>query len=218
MQPLSRVKPTANYFFGRMDDFEKRPAVSVKIAQCIAEWADIESMLGIFLALLLDIDPSMALSMFTEVENRSSQMKMVDAAARKKFSQEQLDVHTILFSSVIRPAMRERDRIAHWCWGCSNDLPDALLLSRQQVKMTVHMKWAENPGKLDTSDIFVVTADDLTRTLKRLQKAKDYLAQMMATIWKKNDAEKQAKALQRLSEMPEIETGLIRLRESQHKS
>jgi len=219
MQPLSRVSPNAEVIFGRNEDMASRPEVAVKISQCIAEWADIESMLGMLLAILLDGDQDAALAMYSGVENRSSQMKMLESAARIKIP-EKIDLFTVLMGSVIRPAMRERDRLAHWCWGFSPNLADALLLIQIHSKMAVHLKAVSppNPVQLDFTKIFVVTANDLGRTFARLQTAKNYLADFIGTIWTLNPPETRDRVLHSLCSKPEIRAALDRLIASRNKN
>jgi hypothetical protein len=53
MQPLSKVKPDAITHWGQGDAMIHRPNVAVKVAQYIAHWSDIETLLGLFLSLLL---------------------------------------------------------------------------------------------------------------------------------------------------------------------
>src|SRR5207248_5187286 len=136
MQPLSKVFPKGNVIFGAPDNIAKRPTVAVKISQCIIEWADIESMLGMCLAILLDADRETALEMYAGVENRSSQFKMLESAARVKLADSpDLDIFTVLLNSIIRPSMRERDKLAHWCWGFCPELENALVLTQLHHKM-----------------------------------------------------------------------------------
>ena len=53
MQRLSRVKLNCATNWGSNSVMTLRPKVAVKIAQYIAEWSEIESLLGLFLAVLL---------------------------------------------------------------------------------------------------------------------------------------------------------------------
>lgn len=54
MQPLSRVKPTANVVFGEDDTMQQRPELAVLVAECITQFANLDSMMGLSLALILD--------------------------------------------------------------------------------------------------------------------------------------------------------------------
>ena len=58
-----------------------RAKVAVKVAQYIAEWSEIESLLGLFLALLLHANQKAVLAMYAGIENRAAQLRMIDSAA-----------------------------------------------------------------------------------------------------------------------------------------
>src|SRR5262249_30638566 len=179
MQPLSRVRPSASTFWGQQDTMARRPSLALKIAECIAEWAEIETTLGMFLGLLLHANPQSALAMWSSVENRTSQMRMLDAAAESQLPADHYDIIAVLQTAYIRPAMKERDKLAHWCWGYSEDLPDALILAEPSTKMAHHFRAIHiaksGAGRAvvqvpdDSTSAYVVTEGDLTRTLNRLR-------------------------------------------------
>jgi hypothetical protein len=81
MQPLSSVKSVALVHWGELNTIAMRPQLAVKVAQCIAAWSEIEALLGLFLSFLLHATPQAALGMYAGVGNRTSQFKMLDAAA-----------------------------------------------------------------------------------------------------------------------------------------
>jgi hypothetical protein len=129
MQPLSRVNPNATPNWGSPNTMAFRPALAAKIAQCIAHWAEIEVFLGAFLGFLLHTNEAAAVAMYSGLENRTAQLKMINAAAKACLPIDHFDVLSCFFSAILRPVMRERDKLAHWNWGYSEDLPDALLLA-----------------------------------------------------------------------------------------
>jgi hypothetical protein len=106
-----------------------RPNLAIKVARCIAQWSEIEVHLGAFLGFLLHAHPKAAWAMYTKIDNRAAQLRMITAAAEASVPANHFDVISILLSSILRPVMRERDKLAHWTWGHSEHLPDALLIS-----------------------------------------------------------------------------------------
>jgi hypothetical protein len=114
MQPLSRVKPDAITDWGDPTSMTKRPTLAAKVARSIAQWSEIELHLGAFLGLLLHTNQDAAVAMYSGLENRSAQLRMILSAAKASVPPEHFDVLSVLFSAVIRPAMRERDKLAHW--------------------------------------------------------------------------------------------------------
>lgn len=69
MQPLSHVKPDAETLWGQPNTMAKRPQLAVKVADCIAQWAEIEVFLGAFLAFILHTNERAAHAMYSGVEN-----------------------------------------------------------------------------------------------------------------------------------------------------
>ena len=125
MQPLSRVRPNAATEWGNSNTISLRPKIAIKIAECIAEYSEIETALGMFLGFLLHTNPNTALAMYGSLENRAAQFKMLDAAAKADLPENHYAAISALQTVHIKPAMRARDRLAHWCWGHSDELPDA---------------------------------------------------------------------------------------------
>jgi hypothetical protein len=224
MQPLSRVKPDATVTWGALDTMTSRPAIAVKIAECIAEWADTETIIGLMLAILLDTDPDAALAIYSAVDSRSAQNKMILGAAKSKLPSEQYDLLTVTLKLAVTPVMKERDRYAHWCWAYSPEIPDALILSQPDHKMVLHHQ-AVNLARLgksevpfDASKLFVVKEADASRLANRMRAAKDNLTSFMAAIWNKNSQQVRDEYFQRLSTEPQIREGLIRLREGRQEN
>jgi hypothetical protein len=214
MQPLSRVSLHPNALFGQTDTMESRPSLAIKVADCIREYAEIETILGITLAFLLNADAKVALAMYSSVENRSAQLRMLEGAAKAKLSQDQSELLAAVLSVSVRPVMRERDKLAHWCWGYALDLPDALLLTAPDEKMAVHLGALNPPSSVEFNwdKVFVVTHDDLTRMLSRFRDAKDDLARFAGSVWPSNTPEQRDQVRQGLCNEPRILEGLRRLR------
>jgi len=93
MQPLSNFLSSdnspAHCEFGQFNTMGSHPEIAVRVAACIAEWAEIETSMGVLLAVLLDASPKAALAMYGSTENRTTQQKMVMAAAAHQLSQDE---------------------------------------------------------------------------------------------------------------------------------
>jgi hypothetical protein len=217
MQPLSRVNSKATVTWGAEDLMTSRPKVAVKIAECIAEWADIKSVLGMLLGLLLDANSKAALAMFAAVENRNAQRRMIMASAEAKLPADHLDVLTALWNVSISPVMKQRDKLAHWVWAYSPELPNDLLLSNQDEKMVLHFQ-AIHSGRgrapevpFDTTKIFVVTEKYLTQFANLLRQTKNQVTLFSGSVWNANTDQQRSGLLQRLSGEPLIRLALDRL-------
>jgi hypothetical protein len=82
MQPLSRVNPNAIANWGHPDTMALRPALATKVARGIAHWAEIEVFLGGFLGFLLHANEAAAVAIYSGIENRAAQLRMINAAAK----------------------------------------------------------------------------------------------------------------------------------------
>ncbi len=121
MQPLNLVKPVQTTEWGNHSVMAMRPSVAVKVAQYIAQWAEIVVMLGMFLAFLLHAHEAAVLAMYSALDNRAAQLRMISSAAAASLPQSHVDVISELMTSQIRPAMKHRDKFVHWCWGFTDE-------------------------------------------------------------------------------------------------
>src|ERR1700722_4250078 len=176
MQLLSRVHPSARISLGLPDTMPQRPLLAAKIAQCISELSNIETMLPVLLAFLLSADAKTALAMFGSLENRAAQLRLLNTAAEEILDEDRFDCWTVLLTKFVKPTMKERDRFAHWSWGYSRDLPDALLLAEPIEKARAQWE-ATSPPKLlahiARDKVYVFSAADLDRTIGRLNDTAD---------------------------------------------
>lgn len=227
MQPLSLVKYVEATDWGSSHlVMTKRPALAVKVAQSISYWAEIEAFLGMFLAFLLHSNEKAALAIYSGLENRSAQLRMIGSAATAVLPVEHADLVSVLLSGFVRPAMRYRDKLAHWCWGFTEELPDALLIRTPEAHLFVIAaslrkqaetgKWI-NPVTVNHDTVFVVREGDLDRYLKQLSQLELYLRQTMASVWASNSEGERAEYLQKLSNEPQFQAGLVKLRKDRQR-
>lgn len=220
MQPLTRFGPTPIHCeFGEPNIIPSRPKVAVRIAECISEWTEIETLLGLILALLLDANAKIALAMYGATENRTTQMNMLIAAAKHKIPQDESDVLEAALAAHIRPEAKYRDKLAHWCWGLSPRFPEALLLTPPPAKMALHHYALDAPSKpkMDRKTVFVVKEIDLFRALKRLKKGQACLNEIVLMVREKNQ-QKRGSILRRLSNEPPIAAALARIRKARRSN
>lgn len=213
MQPLSRVMPNANVTFGENDTMQQRPELAVFVAECITQFANLESLLGLSLALILDANQKAVLAMYSAFDSRASQMKLLKAATESELEKLHSDIFDAIITHFVRPVMRDRDKFAHWVWGYSTDLPDALLLMEPRERTPLHAE-AINPTSpiaWDYSKIFVIRKDDLARALGRFHTAIEIYKRFTATNWKFHTTEIRAEWIDELSNEPQIREVLDRL-------
>ncbi len=223
MQPLFRVRKDPHVLFGQDDTMANRPKLASKVAECIAEWANIETMLGLFLGFLLHTKAKTALAMYMALENRAAQLRMLDSAAKAELQQHHYDIFTIVMEQFLRPLMKTRDKLAHWCWGHSPDLPNDLLLMQPDEALLAHYTLLHgtglfDPAQIDDNKVFVITDDYLIRLLRDVRKAQNHIAQLIRSLdYEGSVLLRDVSALDRLSSVPEIRRGLARLAERRAK-
>jgi hypothetical protein len=217
MQPLSKVKPDAAAEWGESTTMMRRPDLAIKVARCIAQWAEVEIHLGALLGLLLHTNEKAAVAMYSALENRTAQLRMLSAAAEATLPTHHNAVIAALLSAIVRPAMKERDRLAHWSWGHSDDLPDALLLSDQDCTLESLMQALRifpgverAPTVTSFDSIYVVRSGDLDGIIRRNADAKMFLRIAMATVWDHNPQHERDEYLQQLCGVPAIREALDR--------
>jgi hypothetical protein len=217
MQPLSRVKPGGVLStWGGQIKLSTRPEVAAKVADCIAAWSNIEESLCIFLSMLLHASENAITAMLAATESRAAQLRMIEAAAKAEMPQNYFDSFSVLLTSQIRPAMKERDKLAHWCWGISDEIPDALLIMKPSDNVTgelealkIQAATAEPMVKVENKrEVFVVTAGDLDRMYERFDVARENLRFATALVWSKNTTQERDQVHEMLLKSPQIRSGL----------
>jgi hypothetical protein len=206
MQPLFRVRKDADVKFGHEDTMTSRPVLAAKIAECISAWTDIESLFGIFLGLALGSNLKTTLTMYMALDNRAAQLRLLTSVAESELSKDQFEVFDILMTKYLRPVMKTRDKLAHWCWGYSPHLPEDLLLMPPNEALLSYFDSLHGRSiPVDDTKIFVVTIQYLTRVGKDIRAAGALLATLMTSMAGAEPAVIQdPTALQRLRKMPRI--------------
>jgi hypothetical protein len=231
MQPLSRVKPNWTHTdWGSDQVMIRRPAVAVKVAQCIAEWAEIESLIGMFLAMLLHANQKAILAIYSALDNRAAQLRMINAAATTSLPSHHADLVSVSVKLDIRPAMKYRDKLAHWCWGHSDDLPDALLLrepsdklanladfiNHQHISLGRTGTLGSREMPMNADQVFVLKETDLDRVLKQFEEAQLNLRILQGSVWGINSPQLRAGLLDQLAAKPRFRAELDRLAASRN--
>jgi len=216
MQPLSRVKPGAVIHLGDTQaTMNHCPSIATKIAQCIAEYSEIEFSLAAVLAVILSGEQRAAIALYVGASSRTAQLAMIQSAADCSLDQDRLDILTIILNRCILPAMKERDRLAHWSWAHSEELPGKLILIDPTHKTVAVLDQflSLKQSSLDRGKAFVVSETDLSRVFKRMRAARLLAGRFAGTLTKAYSDDMRAQHLLRLSNEPEIQEPLRLLRE-----
>lgn len=223
-QPLSSVKPYANVFVGNNMDSpaRNRPELALLAMNVVAEWSILESFInGVFVA-LLRASPVQAASIFATIRSQQGQrdafMAVVDVTLP---DQGERDIIMALLKAYER-ASKVRNRVAHWVWGHSPDLPDAVLLANPASMAAFTAEMAEftqavtfgtvsrNPPAPDNRQIYVYDKSDFTEASERIQRVMFLAGLARSHLSVKTP--KGAPGLLQLSNEPEIRVELERLK------
>lgn len=137
-QPLSRVKPDA-YVKWDAAALAERPPLAVWVARTIAAWSQIEARLGNVLTGMLSADAVPVAAMYARIDSAAARSAALEGAAPAALKQEDQGLFLATLR-VLRRLGRTRNEFAHWIWGHSDQLPDALLLLDPKDDIQHHAK------------------------------------------------------------------------------
>ena len=128
--PISRVAPGASIELGNVGTrtLATRPRLAIMAMEAIAAWSHVESfMLHMFVALAGGIDADAA-AVYVALETSSAKARAVSILAERRLGIREQKVLSAIIK-LTKSSQKDRDKLAHWSWGSSSALPDALLLS-----------------------------------------------------------------------------------------
>ena len=154
-QPLSRVSSTASIALGNAGDrpLAKHPDLALLALEAIASWSNVESfMLHLFIE-LFGGQGSLAADVFLALDGQAAKSAAIASAANSVLSSRPDELKVLqAIMAIAKTNEKDRNKLAHWTWGESPDLPDALLLVDPRAYI----------GDLDRSEVYVYKANDFT--------------------------------------------------------
>jgi hypothetical protein len=126
-QPLSRIGPSNLKYRLDFDNFDKRPAVAQAIAECIATWSRVEWAYGSLFISLLQANEAKGAELYASMGSAKSKRDSIMALAVGNLHEQQVTLLDRLLSYT-KSQQKIRDKIAHWIWGISDQLPDSMVL------------------------------------------------------------------------------------------
>ncbi len=126
-QPLNKNYDRVSPILIGPQTFEKRPKLAVYVAQIIAGWAQVDLTLSTVLARYARRNIEQSIDMYLSIEGFASQAKILDAAAKTALTRDNYLLYkaTMRF---IRLNYDTRNELAHWGWGITDTIPDALII------------------------------------------------------------------------------------------
>lgn len=132
-QPFLRVNPNAKLVFaGNSGPSENRPELALLAMKVISEWSLTELSISNLFIGMLGANPRPAAVVYGCLSGTAAQKAALTAVANLIFDDELRSV----FDGVIwhfSRAAKMRNRIVHWVWGYSPDIPDAVVLINPQA-------------------------------------------------------------------------------------
>jgi hypothetical protein len=157
-QPISKVASNASISIGNAGDrpLIRHPQLAVLAIEAIASWSNVESfMLHLFIQ-LFGGNQALATDVFLALEGQGPKAAAIQAAAERvlKDTPERLKLLRAILA-LVATNQKARDKLAHWIWGDSRNLPDALLLANPKSLL----------GDLDKDEIFVYKEQDFAQII-----------------------------------------------------
>jgi hypothetical protein len=153
-QPLRSVRRRATASIDH-DALLRHPQLSARIGRAIALWARIDAELGAILAFMIKGDARSSIAMYAALTSSQAQMAALEAAARASLTADDLK----LFGAVlvlVKRAGAKRNEIAHWLWGESLEIKDALVLFEPNSVLEHHTRVREFVDKLSDMDLMTL--------------------------------------------------------------
>lgn len=198
--PLSRVKPDANIAFGNAGDrpLQRHPDLAALAIEAIASWANVENfMLKLFVE-MFGGNESLATNIYLALENQAAKNAAISAAAKTTLGEDSREYS--VFKAIIslsKTNEKSRNKLVHWTWGDSPNIPDGLLLIDPLTTI----------GELDRSDVYVYKQADFQSIIEANDKLCG-LGLRFTFILKGHVANREGRLLEELMEDPDINSRL----------
>lgn len=157
-QPLSSVAPHASVIIGNAGDrpLARHPQLAILAIEALASWSNVESfMLNLFVQ-LLGGHGALAANIFLSLEIQNAKTAVIQAAANTVLKNEPDKIKLLnAIIAIAKTNQKSRDKLAHWTWGDSPNLPDALLLVNPKTTL----------GDIDKDEIYVYREQDFKQII-----------------------------------------------------
>jgi len=197
-QPLSRAMPNADVVLGIAGDrpLLRHPQLAALAIEAIASWSNVEDfMLNMFVE-LLGGNESLATNIFLSLENQSAKNAAIYAAVNTvlKEKQDALEVFKAIMA-ISKTNEKSRNKLVHWTWGDSPNIPDGLLLIDPKASIS----------NFDKSEIYVYKESDFTSIIESNDELCRYLLRFGVVL---RSLGGNSTVLNELKEEPEIQERL----------
>lgn len=121
-QPLSRVRPGVKITSG-VDCFKRRPEIAVLVAECLHAWSWVELQTAQLYVSMCRGNHERAAEYFCALESSKAKNDAIRVLALNSLSERDFEIVSALLR-YIKSQQSIRDRMAHWIWNISDELPN----------------------------------------------------------------------------------------------
>lgn len=215
-QPLSKVKPSALAYLAQPNELaERNPALALSVMRVVSSWSVLESLFGYAFVSMLGGNAEPANAIYSALSSTTTQRAALDAVAGVSLRQGEPEVFRALLK-LFSTAAKGRNRVAHWLWGYSPDLPDAALLCdpammREHVLATNKALMADlrigqgasHPPKIPLDQVLVYREQDFEDLLKQIEVAIELTSRFLFVLMREHPANKDDQEFRLLCARPE---------------
>jgi hypothetical protein len=204
-QPFLRnAPPGSNVILHSAEEavFSKNPNLALLALSALSSWSKVEmSLLRVFVQLMGGAE-SLSASIYSSLETQTAKNAAISAAAKHALRDRPVE-HQLLRAviSIAKTNQKFRNKLAHWVWGYSPQVPDALLLADPRG----------NYGGIHKKDIQIFKAVDFESAISANQRLETFCWQLDFVIAVAKKTPKRNSILTRLSTAPEIVDAIRRL-------
>lgn len=209
MQRLSSKPKYKHARLAMMQDnvMDCAPEIGKLVAEVIAQWSEIEYLQGALLAYIIHTEPHTAVAMYLSLKAAHAREALLNSAAKTKLSVREYDVFSAVMAHT-KSVAAQRNKLAHWCWATSPDIPEnTLLLVDPESKIHLEAGFLARPVTLalhDPKDVLFVEKEDVARVVRDIIQARNYLGRLSGVVWNQNTQSQRAEFRQSLSSEPAI--------------
>ncbi len=158
-EQLSRVAPEAGVMIGNAGDrpLSRHPDLAVLAMEALASWSNVEAFLLRLFVELFGGQGALAADVFLSLQTQSAKSAAIETAAARVLENRPEELRVLrAILGIAKTNEKERNKLAHWTWGESKQIPDALLL--------VDPRSVDD--HLDRSNIYVYRAQDFQSIIR----------------------------------------------------
>ncbi|MGH9436691.1 MAG: hypothetical protein ACRD22_02045 [Terriglobia bacterium] len=226
-QILGQMSKEIKFSIGTQDfsASNERPKLALAAMNIIAKWSVLEGFLSQLFVNMLGSNPYPGAAIYQALTSAAAQdaaFRAIAAIATKDSSQDEKDIFEAILK-LVKNTRQRRNKIAHWVWGYSEDIPDGVLLCDPSKIMQFQVNLADATRRKEMheigslfreirKEIFVYYQTDFQDISQAIQLRINQADDLRKLLMVRPFPEVAAQRLQLLLDQPEVLSGVCRLR------